>query len=164
MEWKIGVGWGVENNGSRLWQIAFNLKTIQEWSWYLLQRQPKVLWGVLKALSKINFAPLGHLDRMGGGVGGIIQSLPLFRNHFPSNSLFFLAMMSLLICAFASSLKHDTWGVCKYYNSCRNQLAGSVRGAHTLKMRSNSFSVANLCLQASYRHALHATIACSFLI
>lgn len=67
IKWKQRLEEKIWNDGSRLWQIAFNLKTIQEQSWYLLQSQAKVLWGALKALSGINFAPLGHWDRKGGG-------------------------------------------------------------------------------------------------
>lgn len=53
------------NDGSQLWQIAFNLKTIQERSWYLLRSRVQVLWGVLSALSETNLELVGHSDREG---------------------------------------------------------------------------------------------------
>ncbi len=60
-------GGGMWNDGSQLWQIAFNLKTIQERFWYSFQSQARVLWGVLSALSETNLEPLGHSDRKGKG-------------------------------------------------------------------------------------------------
>lgn len=56
------------NDGSQLLQIVFNLKTIQERSWYLFQSQAWVLWGVLSALSESNLKPQGHSGRKGKGV------------------------------------------------------------------------------------------------